>query len=171
LLSSNPAALESVRQEVREVLGNRDPTLEDLPKLRVTDWTVKETQRLYPAAWLASRISTQAVHLKDRDFPKGTIFMMSPYVTHRDPRYFKNPERFDPERFKDEASIPKFAYVPFGAGAHQCIGNIFALWEMKVILAMVATRVDFQPEPGFQPKMKIAVTLGMESFNAKLKWR
>jgi cytochrome P450 len=171
LLASNPTVLETLRTELREVLGDRDPTLEDLPKLRFTDWTVKETQRLYPAAWLASRISTEPVRLGAQDFPKGSIFMMSPYVTHRDPRYFNNPEHFDPERFAHDANIPKFAYLPFGAGTHQCIGNIFALWEMKVILAMTAARVQFKPEPGFEPKMKIAVTLGMEPFNAKLRWR
>jgi cytochrome P450 len=170
LLASHPDALERVRRELREVLGNRTPTLEDLPKLRVVDATIKETQRLYPAAWLSSRIATEDVTLDGREFPKGSIFLMSPYVTHRDPRYFLNPLEFNPERFADDSSIPKFAYLPFGAGVHQCIGNIFALWEMKVILAIVASRVLLEPDAGFEPRMKIAITVGMDPFPVSLRW-
>jgi cytochrome P450 len=171
LLADHPLALERVQLELSEVLGGRTPTLEDLPKLQVVDQTIKEAQRLYPAAWLANRMATEDVTLGDQQFKKGSIFFFSAYVTHRDPRYFPNPFAFQPERFADEANIPKFAYLPFGAGVHQCIGNIFALWEMKVILAMVAQQVHLEPEAGFKPKTKVAVTLGMEAFEAKLKWQ
>lgn len=170
LLASHPETLERIQTELLKVLGGRIPTLEDLPKLRWVDWTIKETQRLYPAAWIASRIAAEDVMLGDQTFKKGTIFFVSPYVTHRDPRYFADPLVFNPERFADESSIPKFAYLPFGAGIHQCIGNIFAQWEMKVILAMVAAKVNLEPDPGFQPRMKIAVTLGMEPFQARVQW-
>jgi cytochrome P450 len=170
LLARHPEALERARTELREVLGGRAPTLEDLPKLRTVDAIIKETQRLYPAAWLSSRIATQEVELGGRRFPKGSVFLMSPYVTHRDPRYFAEPLEFKPERFADDSSIAKFAYLPFGAGVHQCIGNIFALWEMKVILAIVASRIHLEPRPGFEPRMNIAITIGMTPFHATPHW-
>jgi cytochrome P450 len=171
LLAEHPEALQRVQFELETVLAGRIPTLEDLPKLQGVDQVIKETQRLYPAAWVSSRMASEDLNLGTHRFSKGSVFFMSPYVTQRDPRYFPNPTQFMPERFADEAKMPKFAYLPFGAGVHQCIGNIFALWEMKVILAMVAQRVHLQPDAGFQPKMKLAITLGMEEFSANLHWR
>jgi cytochrome P450 len=170
LLAEHPEALHRVQLELEEVLGGRTPTLEDLPRLRSVDQVIKETQRLYPAAWITSRMASEDLNLGTHRFSKGSVFFMSPYVTQRDPRYFPNPTQFRPERFEDEANLPKFAYLPFGAGVHQCIGNVFALWEMKVILAMVAQQVHLQPDAGFQPKMKLAITLGMEEFSANLHW-
>jgi cytochrome P450 len=170
LLAADPQALGRLQRELQTILGGRTPTLDDLPKLRVVDQTIKETQRLYPVAWVASRVASENLKLGVHDFAKGSVFFMSPYVTHRDPRYFRNPLQFMPERFADESAIPKFAYLPFGAGVHQCIGNIFALWEMKVVLAMVAQHVHLEPDAGFQPKMRLAITLGMDEFSANLRW-
>jgi cytochrome P450 len=167
LLHQNPDILQRLREELGEILQGQAPTLEALPKLRYTDWVIKETQRLYPVAWLASRVCTRDVMLGEHAFRKGTVFMMSPYVTHRDERFFEHPLEFRPQRFELE-KFPKFAYLPFGAGVHQCIGNIFAHWEMKVVLAVVAQKFRLEPPAGFEPRLKLAITLGMEAFPAKV---
>jgi cytochrome P450 len=167
LLHTYPESLQQLRAELAETLQGRAPTLADLPKLRYTDWVIKETQRFYPVAWISNRVCTKEVTLAGHTFSEGTVFMMSPYVTHRDERFFEQPLEFNPLRFERE-SFPKFAYLPFGAGVHQCIGNMFALWEMKVVLAVVAQRFKIEPRANFTPTTKLAVTFGMETFPAKV---
>ena len=169
-MAKHPAEFAALREEVLAVLGERDPTVEDLSRLHRADRIVKETQRLYPTAWLSGRVATTDVSLGGRRFAKGSVFFASPYVTHRDERYFAQPLEFRPDRFAGEGEFPKFAYLPFGAGVHQCIGNVFALWEMKVVLALVARRVRLEPPPGFEPRERVAITLGMEEFHATPRW-
>jgi len=163
LLARHPEVRAKLEVELDSVLKGRAITLEDLPHLKYTEYVVKETQRLYPAAWLTSRVPTQDVTLLGTPIKAGTPLLTSAFVTHRDPRYFADPERFWPERFAQEGNFPKFAYLPFGAGIHQCIGNIFALWEMKVVLATWASRVRLELAEGFTPEYHLAITMGLKA--------
>lgn len=118
--------------------------------------------RLYPPTWIFVRMA-----LRDDQLPsgpticRGSKIYLCQYVTHRDPRFFPEPERFDPERFSDaaRAARPRFAYFPFGGGAHTCIGEQFALLESVSILAMVLSRFRFQAEPGQKISLRPTITL------------
>src|SRR6266849_5904748 len=115
--------------------------------------------RLYPTLLRQMTHETVTdVELGGYEIPKGTWIFLSPYVTHRDPRFFENPEQFDPERFAAGRSewIPPYAYFPFGAGPHVCIGNAFAMMEMMLIVptilqlfrvALAPGQGEVEPEP------------------------
>src|SRR5262249_11820348 len=93
--------------------------------------------------------------------PRGTLVLYSPYVTHRLPMLWENPERFIPERFMPEriVGLPRYAYIPFGAGPRQCIGNHFALMEAQLILVMIAQRYRLLLAPGARVEPQPALTL------------
>lgn len=140
MVTTHPAVLERLIAEVDEVLGSRPATFDDLPRLAFTEMAVKEALRLYPPTWiLFIREATDDVRLGEAVFPKGTWAYLSPFVTHRDPRYFPDPLVYDPERFSPERieQIPEWAYFPFGGGPHVCIGAGFASMEMVLIAATV----------------------------------
>ena len=143
LLSQNPTAEAKLHAELDEVLDGRLPTLADLPQLPYTQMVIKEAMRLYPPAWvLAGRTATAETTLGGYAIRQGADLMVSPYVLHRNPAVFPDPERFDPERFtaEREKELPRYAYLPFGAGPRVCIGNSFAMMEAQLILATVAQR-------------------------------
>jgi cytochrome P450 len=123
-----------------------------VPNLRYTRMIIDETLRLYPAAWAISRQAIGDDMLCDYSIRAGTGVLISPYVTHRDPRWWENPEQFEPERFMPERSAgrPPLAYVPFGAGPRMCIGNVFALTEATLVLATVAQRYRLRLAPGYK---------------------
>jgi cytochrome P450 len=154
LLTRHPDVTARVVQEV-EALGDRPATLADLPALSYTQMVVKETLRLYPPVWvLFGREAAAAVELGGYTIPKGAWVHLSPFVTQRDPRFFAEPERFDPERFapgRVEQMNPH-AYFPFGLGPHVCIGNTFALVEMTLVAATVLQRfrLAFAPDQAVQ---------------------
>ena len=167
LLAQNPEAAQRFHDEVARVLNGRLPTLEDLPQLRYTEMVFAESMRLYPPAWAMGRQSTAPIALGPYRFPPRTYFFFSQYVTQRDPAYFPDPLRFDPERFTPEAKAarPRFAYFPFGGGARQCIGESFAWMEGVLILATIAQQwrlsllpdqqIDVQPKITLRPKYPI----------------
>lgn len=163
LLGKHPEALAKLQAEVRGVLEDREPTLADLKSLSYTEWVIHETQRLYPVAWNAARVSSEPVELGGYTFEAGAPLTMSVYVTHRDERFFPDPETFDPERFSPErrSSIPKHAFLPFGAGSHICIGNAFALMEARLILARIVQRFDLNLKPGYVAELSPQITLGI----------
>lgn len=143
LLATHPEVQEALAAEVREVLGDRPPELADLPRLTGIDRAVKETLRLYPPAWILAVREAQAdTRLGDYAIPRGSWVYISPYALGRDPRWFDDPERFDPDRFAPEraGSIPRGAYLPFGAGPHLCVGQAFAGMEMGLVLASLVAR-------------------------------
>jgi cytochrome P450 len=110
-----------------------------------------ETLRLYPPTWaLVTRVALKAVELGGYVIPPGGCVSLAPFVTQRDPRFFPDPECFDPERFAPgwQTRIPAYAYFPFGAGPHVCIGSAFALAEMTLVLATVLQHYRFALEPG-----------------------
>jgi cytochrome P450 len=149
LLSQNPRADEKMRSEIRSVLRDRLPGYNDLPKLRYTEMVLAESLRLYPPAWAIGREVKSSTRIYNYEVPKGAICLMSPYVMHRNPRYFPDPDRFDPDRFTQEAkqNRPKFAYFPFGGGPRTCIGERFAWMEGVLLLATIAQRWRFNLVP------------------------
>lgn len=134
-----------------------------LAQLPLTEMAVKESLRLYPAAWqLFGREAIVEVEVGEFRLPRGSWVLISPFVTHRDARYFAEPERFDPERFSSERSrqIDPFAYIPFGAGAHACIGKSLTLLEMTLIAAMVLEEFEVELAPGQRtPRYEARVAL------------
>jgi len=162
LLSQHPDVEAKLWEELERTLGGRPPTAEDLPKLTYTTMIVKETLRLYPAGWLLSpREPHEDITLSGYNIPKNSMLFISPYLLHRDARFFPNPERFDPERFRPgtDKQIPRSAYIPFGAGPRVCIGQGFATTQVALILATVAQRYQVSVLPGqeFAPRGTLAL--------------
>ncbi|MFO7664390.1 MAG: cytochrome P450 [Chloroflexota bacterium] len=151
LLSQHPAEETKLYQEVDRVLGGRPPTLADLPTLPFTLRVIKEAMRLYPPAWvLNNRWAAEDTMLGDYPIRHGELIWLSPYVNHRRPQFFPDPERFHPDRWTPEfeKALPKFAYMPFGGGPRVCIGNSFALMEAQLIVATMAQRAHLRLAPG-----------------------
>jgi cytochrome P450 len=143
LLSQNPDAEAKLHAELDAVLaGGRLPTVEDLPQLRYTEMVLAESMRLYPPAWTIGRLAVREYAVGDYVAAEGTLVLVSQYVMHRDPRFFPEPLRFDPERWTPEAkeARPPYAYFPFGGGARRCIGEGFAWMEGTLIIAAIARR-------------------------------
>jgi cytochrome P450 len=149
LLSRHPDVDRRVAEEAR-ALGDRPITIEDLPRLTYTSWVVQEAMRLYPPVWVFERQAIADDVVAGYAIPKGTIVAVSPWALHRNPRYWENPEGFDPERFRpDEVEKrPRCAYLPFATGPRQCIGNAFALMEAQIVLATVARKWRLSLIPG-----------------------
>jgi cytochrome P450 len=126
--------------------------------------------RLYPPAWSVARTVVSEFGLRGYRIPAGANVVMSQWIMHRDPRYFPDPEKFDPDRWLSDGAqkLPRFAYFPFGGGPRQCIGNTFAMMEATILLASIAQRFRFElidkhrvfPVPSFtlRPKHGIRVT-------------
>jgi cytochrome P450 len=161
LLSQHPWAAEQLRREVDTVLRGELPTTDDLPKLETTVRIVKEAMRLYPPAWMMSRRALDTDRLGGYGIPAGSVVLVSPYVTHRQPELWSHPIAFDPERFSPDemARRPKFAYFPFGGGPHRCIGNGFAMMEVVLLAASIAQRYELDLDPNHEVALDAGVTL------------
>ena len=146
LLSQHTEIEARLHAELDAVLGTgcqrRLPTLADYSNLRYTEQVFAESMRLYPPAWAMGRMSTGPITLGPYRIPPGAHFFFSQYIIGRDPQYFPDPLRFDPERFSPEAKAarPKFVYFPFGGGNRQCIGESFAWMEGVLSIATIAQR-------------------------------
>ena len=155
LLSQNPAARQRFEEEIDLVLGRRPPEYSDIANLPYLRMVVDEAMRLYPPAWGFSRQALSDDTLSGFRLRRGWLAFVIPYALHRHPRYWKNPESFDPERFSPERSAdrPKFVYLPFGAGPRRCIGDQFALIETHLTLATFAQsyRLHLVPEHKVDP--------------------
>jgi cytochrome P450 len=121
----------------------------------------QEALRLYPPAWIITRKALADDEIGGHHLPAGSLVVTSPYVTHRDPRLWADPDRFNPGRFAAEqiASRPRFAYFPFGGGPRLCIGNHFALVEAVLIIATIAQRYRLAPVPDHPVVVEPGVTL------------
>jgi cytochrome P450 len=161
LLSQHPEVEQKLREELTQVLGGRAPRLEDLPRLPYTDKVVKESMRLYPPAWSLARTVTKEVELGGYRLPVGANVVMSQWILHRDPRFFEQPEQFNPDRWTAEAAqrLPRFAYFPFGGGPRLCIGASFAMMEANLLLAAIAQRFQLRLAPGHSVAALPSITL------------
>lgn len=171
LLAQNPDVEARLHTEVDTVLAGRTPALSDLPNLPYTEMVVKETLRLYPAAWLTSREPLTDTTIQGFPVKKGTTVMVPFYNIQRDPAFWDAPDSFRPERFskENEKAITKYTYLPFGAGPRVCIGNMFSLMESRLILATMAQRFRFrltgaapQPQPLITLRADRTVTMRVE---------
>jgi cytochrome P450 len=161
LLSQNPDCELKFQNEVDSVLEGRLPAFEDVPRLRYTENVMAESLRLYPPAWAMGRYANNDFALGDYFLPARTTVLISQFITQRDPRYFPEPLRFDPDRFSAEgkARRAKFTYFPFGAGARQCIGESFAWMEGVLILATLAQKWKLRLVPGHRVEPQPLITL------------
>ena len=159
LLSTHPTIRRELQHEIDEVLGGRPPALEDLPKLNLTRMVIDESMRLYPPGWGVDRRAERSDVLGGYTIPAGATVGISMYVVHRLPRYWTNPQGFDPWRFSPERSAgrPPYAYFPFGGGPRRCIGMRFALIQMQLMLAhlMQHFELDLLPGPPIVPKARL----------------
>lgn len=161
LLATHPEAEAKLVAEWQSVLSGRPPAANDLPRLAYTDAVIHEAMRIYPPVYLIGREATQELELGGYRVKKGDTVIMSQWVSHRDPRYFPDPETFRPERWLDGLArrLPKYAYYPFGGGPRVCIGNTFALMEAAIVLATVGQKYRFTVERDSPPELDPQITL------------
>jgi cytochrome P450 len=161
LLSQHPEVEQRLQEELQRVLNGRAATFADLPALQYTEMVLAEAIRLYPPAWAIGRMALRPFRIHNYVVPAKSICLLSPYVMHRHPQFYPDPERFDPERFTPEAkqSRPRFAYFPFGAGPRVCIGERFAWMEGVLVLAAIAQKWRMRLVPGHIVEPRPQITL------------
>ena len=146
LLAEHPDVAEAVRAEVA-ALGVDRVSMADLPRLPLLGQVVAETLRLYPPSWVFDRSPLTDITVAGYRIPRGANILLSPWVVHRDPRVWDDPDTFRPERFAGEAP-PRTAYLPFGDGPRMCVGNRFAEAEIRIVLATLLPRVELSLAEG-----------------------
>ena len=161
LLSQNPEVESKLHEEIDEVLRGRLPAFEDVARMKYTEMVLAESMRLYPPAWAIGRMALNDFEIGGYVVPKKSLVLMSQYVMHRDPRYFAEPLRFDPERWSPEAkeTRPQFSYFPFGGGPRRCIGEGFAWMEGILLLATLAQHWQMRLAPNHPVELKPVMTL------------
>lgn len=161
LLSQHPDIEAALHQELDQVLAGRLPTSQDLSQLVYTRMILDEALRLYPPIWLNMRRAMQDEEICGYHIPKHAFVMYSPYILHRHPDFWTDPERFQPERFQPEQKkqYTSAAYVPFSEGPRLCIGQHFALMAMTLSLATIASRYRLVAVPGRPVELEPLLTL------------
>jgi cytochrome P450 len=170
LLSQYPDIEKKLHDEIDSVLGaidsNRDvnskiPTAEDIPKLEYTEKVLRESMRLYPPVWTMGRYVENNYNVGEYTIPAGSSILMSQYLMHHDPRYYEEPEQFNPDRWTPEFKThsPRFSYFPFGGGIRGCIGEPFAWMEGILIIATIAQMWTMRLVSGQRIKLDPAITL------------
>jgi cytochrome P450 len=161
LLATHPAADRRLKSELDEVLGGRDPVSADYPLLVFTGNVLEETLRLYPPVGRIGRRPIADYRIGGRLIPAGAAVFVSPFVTQRDPRWWPNPDRFDADRWTEEARSrrPRYAAFPFGAGPRSCIGGQMARMIGTLVIATIARRWRMVPLAGPAPRIRSLLTL------------
>jgi len=161
LVSGAPDVEAKLHAEVDRALQGRLPRMADLASLPFVERVVTEAMRLYPPAWIIGRRAIAEYPLGPYVAPARSILLMSPYIVQRDARHYQDPERFDPDRWTPEfrATLPRFAYFPFGGGPRQCIGESFAWMELVLLTAAIAQRWQLRLVPGHPVVPQPLVTL------------
>jgi cytochrome P450 len=181
LIAQDPPVERKLAEELQAVLGDRVPTLEDLPRLRYTEMVLKETMRLYPAVWGIGRKAVKECELGGYQVPAGSNIFILQWRTQRDPRFFSDPDRFDPERWREDpvrsGKVPRFAYFPFGGGPRACVGASFAMMEATLLLAMIQQKyrlevvsehpIEIFASVTLRPKHGIRVTMQRRTADEK----
>ncbi|MFJ2830195.1 cytochrome P450 [Streptomyces sp. NPDC087263] len=152
LLSRHPDIQSAVQAETDRVLEGRPAQAEDLGELAYTRRVVTETLRLYPPTWILARRATTDVDLGPYRIPAGATVCYSPYAVHRDPSFYSEPDRFDPDRWLPERAdgLCRAAYLPFGTGNRGCIGEPVAWAQTAVVLSTIARHWTLGPAPGVE---------------------
>jgi cytochrome P450 len=171
LLSQHPDIEQHLVDEVDDVIGDGRPAFMHAERLTWTRRTIEEALRLYPPAWGFSRLALGDDEVGGYRVAKGSLVFLIPFVVHRRPKLWPDPERFDPSRFapEREAARPRFAYIPFGGGPRGCIGSQFAMLEAQLIVATIAQRyriellrdqqigpeplITLRPKPGIRARI------------------
>jgi cytochrome P450 len=155
-----------MQRELAPMLCAGAPAFGALRDLGYCSQVISESLRLFPPAWMMARRAREDDELNGHHIPKGSHVYFSPYAVHRDPRYWNNPEGFDPDRFSLEAQEaakksgrPRYAYFPFSGGQRQCIGDHFARMEALAILSVLVSRYNFALLPGQRVTPEPSVTL------------
>jgi cytochrome P450 len=165
LLSGHSDAEAKLHEELDRVLNGRLPTIDDMQRLPYTTAIVRESLRLFPPAWVISREAVTPYRLEEIDVPAGANLILSPFATHRDPRFWPDAESFRPERWMendpadDSATRPRFAFFPFGAGTRVCIGEHFAMMEAVMAVATIAQSFHLKLTPGQKVELWPQITL------------
>jgi cytochrome P450 len=161
LLSQHPAAEAKLHDELTSVLEGRAPRHEDLANLPYTRMVIEESMRLYPPAHTLARQPIVTDEVLGHRIPAGAVVLIVPWLLHRKPSLWENPDRFEPERFSAEraSARPRFSYIPFGAGPRICIGAAFAMAEAMLILATIAQRYRLHLKPGHPVEPQGLITL------------
>jgi cytochrome P450 len=155
LISQHPDVETRLFEEIDRVVGQKGIAIPDLEQMPYLEMVLKESMRLLPVTTVLSRQATENVMLDGYTVPKNSAVLFAPWTLHRCPEYFPKPLCFDPERFHPDRKdkIPKFAYLPFSAGPRICIGNAFAMMQMRINLATILQnyRLTVAPEYQFEP--------------------
>lgn len=160
LLDRNREARDRLEAELAAVLGDGPASPDDVPALPYTQAVINETLRLYPPAYVTGREAIRETTIGGTRIPKRHIVLISMHTTHRDPRFFAEPDAFRPERWLDglERWLPRGAFLPFGMGSRKCVGASFAMMEATLLLATIARRWRFElsaGEVGTQPSITL----------------
>ena len=168
LLAQHPEVEARFHAEVDEALKGRAPRMDDTPRLPLTGRIFAEALRLYPPLWVVGRRALEDIEIGGYPIAKGSVVIISSYVTQHDARWFPEPERFDPERWTAEARAarPKFSYFPFSAGSRACLGEAFAGMEGVLCLAALAQKWRLRVVPGhpiaLQPQLTLRARHGIK---------
>ncbi len=161
LLSQHPDVESSIAAEVDRVIGDGPPAFAHLERLTCTRRTIEESLRLYPPAWAFSRRALGEDEIGGYRVARGSLVFLVPFVVHRRPKLWPDPDRFDPGRFapEHESARPRFAYIPFGGGPRGCIGSQFAMMEAQLIVAAIAQRyrISVVPDQPIRPEPLITL--------------
>lgn len=161
LISQHPAIEVKLHSELNSVLAGRTPSTEDIEKLHYTRTVFLEALRLYPPIYAIAREAVDTFSLGGYTIPSKTLILMSPYLMHRDSRYYQEPERFEPDRWnpKNLKKSPRFSFFPFGGGPRSCIGQSYALQEAMLILATLAQHWRMRLAPGHRVELLPLINL------------
>lgn len=164
LLAQYPEVQAKLLEEINTVLEGRTPTVADLPRLRYASLVIKESMRLYPAVPTIGREAVKDCEIGGYTIPAGCAIIISQWVMHHNPKYFENPEVFQPERWENdlEKRLTKGVYIPFGDGPRICIGKGFALMEAVLLLVTIAQKYQLSIVPYFPIVPQPSITLRPE---------
>lgn len=169
LLSQNPDAEAKLHEELDDVLAGRTPVFEDLARLPYTESVIAESMRLFPPAWAIGRLAKVEHEFQGYSIPPKALVLVSPFVTHRDPRFWTDHELFKPERWAVQTvkeATQRNIYLPFGGGIRRCIGESFAWTEGILLLATIAQSwtLRLMPEQriGLRPVITLRPKFGMK---------
>ena len=160
-LVAHPEVEERLLTEIADVLGDRDPSIDDLDRMPYTHLVILEAMRLHPAVYLTIREADVVHEVAGYTIPEGTRLVINIRGLHRDPDAWLDPDRFEPTRFSDDGGRHRFQYLPFLGGPRKCLGDTFAMTEMRLTLPTLLRRVRVRPTHGM-PRPRGGFTLAMD---------